>query len=73
MRSLPLFHRVAGQPVIVLGEGPAADAKRRLVERAGGVVVADLQIGIERGARLAFVAIDDQQEAEAAVRLLHRA
>ena len=73
MRALPLFHRVAGQPVIVLGEGPAADAKRRLVERAGGVVVADMQAGIERGARLAFVAIDDQQEAEAAVRLLHRA
>ena len=73
MRALPLFHRVAGQPVIVLGEGPAADAKRRLVERAGGVVVADMQAGIERGARLAFVAIDDQQEAEAAVVLLHRA
>jgi uroporphyrin-III C-methyltransferase/precorrin-2 dehydrogenase/sirohydrochlorin ferrochelatase len=73
VKSLPLFHRVAGQPVIVLGEGPAADAKRRLVERAGGLVVADLQTGIERGARLAFVAIGDQQEAEAAVRLLHRA
>ena len=56
MRSLPLFHRIAGQPVIVLGEGPAADAKRRLVERAGGQVVGDLQTGIERGARLAFVA-----------------
>ena len=24
MRSLPLFHRVAGKPVIVLGEGEAA-------------------------------------------------
>jgi len=24
MKSLPLFHRVAGQPVIVLGEGEAA-------------------------------------------------
>ncbi len=73
MKSLPLFHRVAGQPVIVLGEGPAADAKRRLVERAGGDAVADLQAGIERGARLAFVALDEQQEAEAAVMRLHRA
>lgn len=73
MRSLPLFHRIAGQPVIVLGEGPAADAKRRLVERAGGVVVGQLQVGIERGARLAFVAIDDPAETEAVVRLLHRA
>src|SRR5690606_28691196 len=39
MRSLPLFHRIAGKPVIVLGEGEAAEAKRRLVERAGGVAV----------------------------------
>ena len=73
MRSLPLFHHVAGQPVIVLGEGPAADAKRRLVERAGGVAIGKIELGIERGARLAFVALDDQGEAEAAVRLLHRA
>lgn len=62
MNSLPLFHRVAGQPVIVLGEGPAAEAKRRLVERAGGEVVADAQAGIERGARLAFVAAENAEE-----------
>lgn len=66
MRSLPLFHRVAGQPVIVLGEGAAAEAKRRLVERAGGAVESDAQAGIERGARLAFVALEDEAEAEAA-------
>ena len=65
MRSLPLFHRVAGQPVIVLGEGPAAEAKRRLVERAGGVVEREAQAGIDRGARLAFVALDDAGAAEA--------
>jgi uroporphyrin-III C-methyltransferase / precorrin-2 dehydrogenase / sirohydrochlorin ferrochelatase len=70
MRSLPLFHRVTGQPVVVLGEGPAAEAKRRLVERAGGLVERDAQAGIERGARLAFVALDDDGAAEAeAVRL----
>ena len=73
MKSLPLFHRVAGRPVIVLGEGPAAEAKRRLVERAGGVVVADLEGGIERGARLAFVAIDDEAQLTAALARLHRA
>lgn len=73
MKSLPLFHRVAGQPVIVLGEGAAADAKRRLVERAGGVAIGNLKIGIERGARLAFVAIDDAAQTEAAVALLRRA
>jgi len=65
MRSLPLFHRIAGQPVIVLGEGAAAEPKRRLVERAGGEVVTDLASGIERGARIAFVAHDDQAACEA--------
>lgn len=54
MKLLPLFHQVAGQPVIVLGEGAAADAKRRLVERAGGVAVGD----DDREARLAFIALD---------------
>jgi uroporphyrin-III C-methyltransferase/precorrin-2 dehydrogenase/sirohydrochlorin ferrochelatase len=72
VKSLPLFHRVAGQPVIVLGEGPAADAKRRLVERAGGHPVGDIPSGVERGARLAFVAVSDDEEAEAAARRLHR-
>lgn len=60
MRSLPLFHRIAGQPVIVLGEGPMAEPKRRLVERAGGEVIGELQEGIDRGARLAFIAHDDR-------------
>jgi uroporphyrin-III C-methyltransferase / precorrin-2 dehydrogenase / sirohydrochlorin ferrochelatase len=54
VKSLPLFHQVAGQPVIVLGDGEAAEAKRRLVERAGGFVVGD----DNREARLAFVALD---------------
>ena len=54
MRSLPLFHRVAGEHVMVLGEGEMAEAKRRLVERAGGIVVGD----DDRDARLAFVALD---------------
>jgi uroporphyrin-III C-methyltransferase/precorrin-2 dehydrogenase/sirohydrochlorin ferrochelatase len=73
VRSLPLFHRVAGQPVIVLGEGPAAEAKRRLVERAGGEVVRSLHVGIERGARLAFVALQEEAEVHAALVRLHRA
>ena len=57
MRSLPLFHRVTGEPVIVLGEGDAAEARRRLVERAGGYVVGD----DDREARLAFVALDQPE------------
>jgi len=63
--NLPLFHRIAGQPVIVLGMGEAAEAKRRLVERAGGLVVEDLQEGIDKGARLAFIAHEDEVAAEA--------
>ena len=63
--SLPLFHRIAGQPVIVLGTGEAAQAKRRLVERAGGIVVDDLQRGVESGARLAFVAHESAEAARA--------
>ncbi|MEO6040583.1 MAG: NAD(P)-dependent oxidoreductase [Croceibacterium sp.] len=59
MRALPLFHCVAGQPVIVLGQGPAADAKRRLVERAGAHPVGE----DDAAARLAFVALDEPEPA----------
>lgn len=61
MHSLPLFHRIAGRPMIVLGEGAAAEAKRRLVRRAGGIVVGE----DDADARLAFV-VDDAPEATAA-------
>ncbi len=63
LSSLPLFHRVAGQRVVVLGEGPAAEAKRRLVERAGGLCCGEPEA---HHARLAFVAIPDPRVAEAA-------
>ena len=63
MNSLPLFHRVAGQRVVVLGEGPAAVAKRRLVERAGGVPCPETEA---HHAGLGFVAIEDAKAAEAA-------
>jgi uroporphyrin-III C-methyltransferase/precorrin-2 dehydrogenase/sirohydrochlorin ferrochelatase len=70
MKSLPLFHSVRGQPVIVLGEGDSAAAKRRLVERAGGLVFAELAEGIDKGARLAFVAHADPASCESdAIRL----
>ena len=39
MHSLPLFMKLEGRPVILLGKGDAAAAKRRLLERAG----ADIQ------------------------------
>lgn len=70
MQSLPLFHQVAGQPVLVLGDGDAAEAKRRLVLRAGARVVTDIQQAVDEGARLAFVAHDDpDRAAEDALRL----
>ena len=59
LHSLPLFVRLAGRPVILLGEGEAADAKRRLLERAGAVIV-----GEDAEAALAIVAIDDEPEAQ---------
>jgi uroporphyrin-III C-methyltransferase / precorrin-2 dehydrogenase / sirohydrochlorin ferrochelatase len=62
--NLPLFHRIAGRPVIVLGEGEAADAKRRLVERAGGVVAGE----DAPDARLAFVALVEPEAAVARLR-----
>ena len=54
MRPLALFHRIAGQPVIVLGEGPTAEAKRRQIERAGGSAVGE----DDSRARLAIVVAD---------------
>lgn len=59
MHSLPLFHRIAGERVVVVGEGEMAAAKRRLVERAGGICC-----GEEEEARLAFVAHEDPTQAE---------
>ena len=64
MHSLPLFHRIAGQSVMVLGEGAMAEAKARLVERAGGVVVGEH----DSAARLAFIALDDPEAATARLR-----
>ena len=60
--GLPLLLMVAGRPVILLGDGPAAAAKRRLLGRAGALV-----LGEEADARLAIVAIDNEIEAQAAV------
>jgi uroporphyrin-III C-methyltransferase/precorrin-2 dehydrogenase/sirohydrochlorin ferrochelatase len=68
MHSLPLFVKLAGQPVLLLGAGDAADAKRRLIERAGGLAVdeADPRAG---AARLAFVALAGPEAEAAAARL----
>jgi uroporphyrin-III C-methyltransferase/precorrin-2 dehydrogenase/sirohydrochlorin ferrochelatase len=61
--SLPIFLRLSGQPVMLVGDGHAAEPRRRLIERAGAVVVGE----DDRDARLAFVAIDGDDAAAAAV------
>ena len=63
MNSLPLFHRIADRRVVVLGMGEAAEAKRRLVERAGGICVGEAEA---HHAQLAFVVLEDEGEAKAA-------
>lgn len=59
INSLPLFHRIKGQKVLVLGDGDAAEPKKRLVQRAGGIIEDDMQRAFDEGLRLAFVAYDD--------------
>lgn len=54
MNQLPLFLNIGGRKVILVGKGEAADAKRRLVERAGGICV-DMD---NHEALLAFVAME---------------
>lgn len=63
MRSLPLFVNLAGRPVIVLGEGSAAEAKRRILVRAG----ADVRTDERDEALIAIVALEDEALAHAAV------
>lgn len=60
--SLPLFHRVRGTRVVVVGQGDMAEAKARLVERAGGIPCSEAEA---HHARLAFVALEDDREATA--------
>lgn len=55
LHSLPLFVRLRGRPVILVGDGEAAEPKRRLLERAGAIVVGEH----DPHARLAIVADDD--------------
>jgi uroporphyrin-III C-methyltransferase / precorrin-2 dehydrogenase / sirohydrochlorin ferrochelatase len=65
MHSLPIFVRLTGRRVILLGDGDSAAAKRQIVDRAGGLVV-----GEDEAASLAIVAIEDHEQAAAAVQRL---
>lgn len=66
MHQLPIFLNLSGRAVVLVGEGEAADAKARLVARAGGRIVAE----DAADAMLAFVALDDEEEARAAAERL---
>lgn len=63
MNQLPIFVNLRGMPIILLGNGEMADAKRRLIERAGGLCVGENDLS----ARIAIVALEDEGEAIAAV------
>ncbi len=60
MHSLPVFLRLNGRSVILTGEGEAADAKRRLLERAGARIVGE----DDAEARIAIVSDGDAATAE---------
>lgn len=60
MHSLPVFLRLNGRSVILTGEGEAADAKRRLLERAGARIVGE----DNAEARIAIVSDGDAATAE---------
>lgn len=59
--SLPLFHRIKGRRVVVVGEGEMGEAKERLVTRAGGIPCSEAEA---HHAHIAFVALEDEREAQ---------
>lgn len=59
MDQLPIFLNLAGRPVLLAGDGEAADAKARLIEAAGGRIVRTPEPDV----RIAFVAIEDEAAA----------
>ncbi len=61
MDQLPIFVNLKDQRVVLAGEGEAMLAKRRLIERAGGICIDDCPKDICACARIAFVAIEDEQ------------
>ncbi|MET0307353.1 MAG: NAD(P)-dependent oxidoreductase [Sphingomonas sp.] len=64
LTALPIFVRLAGRPVILIGEGEAAEAKRRLLERAGAMIVKE-----QDDAVLAIVALEDPDATVARLRV----
>src|SRR3546814_15104126 len=65
MHQFPVFLNLRGRTVVLVGEGEAADAKARLIVRAGGRIVQ----AWGDGGPIAFVALDDEPVASTAERL----
>ncbi|WHU01693.1 NAD(P)-dependent oxidoreductase [Sphingomonas sp. NIBR02145] len=63
LTALPIFVKLAGRPVILIGSGEAAEAKRRLLERAGAEIVDEAA-----QASLAIVATDEPEPIVARLR-----
>ena len=61
MNQLPVFLSLAGRTVVLVGTGEAAEAKARLIARAGGRIAS----AWEPGAAIGFVALDDEGAARA--------
>jgi uroporphyrin-III C-methyltransferase/precorrin-2 dehydrogenase/sirohydrochlorin ferrochelatase len=64
MNQLPIFVNLEGRKILLLGNGEMAEAKKWLYERAGAVITDDEYAD---GLTLAVVAMEDDDEAVAAV------
>ena len=66
MHSLPIFLDLTGRKAVLVGDGDIAEARRRLIERAGGIVVGEE----DSEARIGFVAVAGELPAQAAANRL---
>ena len=69
MHSLPLFLRVNGRKVVLIGSGDMAEAKARLWHRAGAVLVDE---DYSDGAAIAIIALEGNAADAAAARMRAR-
>ena len=66
MHSLPLFLKVQGRKVVLIGSGDMAEAKARLWRRAGAVLVDEAEAD---GAAVAIIALEGEEAYAAAARM----
>ena len=67
MNQLPIFVNLQDRKILLLGCGEMAEAKKRLYARAGAIITDDENA---EGLTLAVVALEDDDEAVAAVKRL---